>query len=273
MILARKKDFPDEFAKITYTLSYIKEGSAGIWSRNFTQARNALNNWAKYAWKETAGFISIHKKIATDFEEFNKEADACNKLARVHQGKESFNTYLQLFEQLTALARVDEETKKTHFLRGLKWELAKGVYEDPSKDGTWEELVEKTKKHERMCIARDQAYDLQKGKFQIYTLCTFYDERAPPCNDREPQYEPMDIDVAEMEADAVRTCFKKLTLAERDRLAKEGKCFFCKKPRHMARNCPSQPKRRFQPLRRRAVREGEMDEGQFDNIWKTTPLY
>ena len=125
MILARKKDFADEFAKITYTLSYMKEGSAGIWSRNFTQARNALNNWAKYAWKETAGFISIHKKIATDFEEFNKEADACDKLARVHQGKESFNTYLQLFEQLTALARVDEETKKTHFLRGLKWEFVK----------------------------------------------------------------------------------------------------------------------------------------------------
>ena len=30
MILTRKKDFLDEFAKITYTLSYMKEGSAGI---------------------------------------------------------------------------------------------------------------------------------------------------------------------------------------------------------------------------------------------------
>ena len=62
----------------------------------------------------------MHKKISTDFEEFNKQADVRDKLAKLNQGKESFNAYLQLFEQVVELTRVDLETKKTHFLRGLK---------------------------------------------------------------------------------------------------------------------------------------------------------
>ena len=66
----------------------------------------------------------MHKKISTNFKEFNKQVDARDKLARLNQGKELFNAYLQLFEQVTELSGVDLETKKTHFLRGLKWELA-----------------------------------------------------------------------------------------------------------------------------------------------------
>ena len=49
MILARKTNFPDEFAKIAYALSYMKGGSAGIWGRNFTAARNTADDWGLYA--------------------------------------------------------------------------------------------------------------------------------------------------------------------------------------------------------------------------------
>ena len=145
MFLARKSDYPDEFAKITYVLSYIKGSLAGIWSRNFTKAQNTANNWDTYTWKETNGKTSMRKKISTDFEEFNKTVDARDKLARLNQGKESFNAYLQLFEQVAELAGVDLETKKTHFLRGLKWELAQGIYQDPAAGDTWDELVAKAK--------------------------------------------------------------------------------------------------------------------------------
>ncbi|ETW77176.1 hypothetical protein HETIRDRAFT_118568 [Heterobasidion irregulare TC 32-1] len=120
MILARKHDFPDEFTKIAYALSYMKRGSAGIWSRNFTKARNLNDNWDLYTWKPTQDMTSVHQKISADFEESDKTADARDKLARINQGKESFNAYLQLFEQIAELAGVDLETKKTHFLRGLK---------------------------------------------------------------------------------------------------------------------------------------------------------
>ena len=57
----------------------------------------------------------------------------------------------------------------------------------------------------------------------------------------------MDVDIVEMEADAICTRFKKLSPKERNQLAKEGKCFYCKKPGHMAHRCPSQPKQRFPP--------------------------
>ena len=94
MILARKKDFPDKSTKITYTLSYMKGGSARIWSRSFTKAQNIEGNWEEYAWKAETDCISVYNKISTDFEEFNKQADIRDKLARLNQGKESFNAYL-----------------------------------------------------------------------------------------------------------------------------------------------------------------------------------
>ena len=87
----------------------------------------------------------MRKKISMDFEEFNKQADTRDKLARLNQGKESFNAYLQLFKQVVELARVDLESKKTHFLQGLKWELARGVYQDLASSTTWDELVARAK--------------------------------------------------------------------------------------------------------------------------------
>ena len=152
MILARKKDFLDKFTKIAYALFYMKEGLAGIWPRNFTKSRNTDNDWRKYIWKAETGFTFVCNKISTNFEEFNKQADTRDKLARLNQGKESFNAYLQLFKQVMELARVDLETKKTHFLRGLKWELAKGIYQDPLSGTIWDKLVAKAKRHETMRI-------------------------------------------------------------------------------------------------------------------------
>ena len=73
-------------------------------------------------------------------------------MARLNQGKESFNAYLQLFEQVMELAGVDLEMKKTHFLRGLKWELAREMYQDPSSSMIWDELVAKAKRHKTMHI-------------------------------------------------------------------------------------------------------------------------
>ncbi|ETW75483.1 hypothetical protein HETIRDRAFT_56271 [Heterobasidion irregulare TC 32-1] len=120
MILTRKYDLPDTFTKIAYVLSYMKGGSAEIWSRNFTKARNSNEDWELYTWKPTQDMILVHQKISMDFEEFNKTADARDKLARINQGTESFKAYVQLFEQIAKLAGVDLETKKMHFLRGLK---------------------------------------------------------------------------------------------------------------------------------------------------------
>ena len=268
MFLARKNDYADEFAKIAYALSYMKGGSAGIWARNFTKARNTANDWDTYVWAETRGKTSVRKKISTDFEEFNKQADARDKLARLNQGKESFNAYLQLFEQVAELAGVDLETKKTHFLRGLKWELARGIHLDPAAGATWDELVAKAKRHESMRIEETRARDLRQGKYHVFTPSNYYAAQAPPRQERESQYVPMDVDAAEMEADAIRTRFKKLTPEERSRLAKEGKCFYCKKPGHMARGCPSRPKQNFPPRskgrfqsKRRMIRAAE-EEGE-----------
>ena len=63
------------------------------------------------------------------------------------------------------LARVDLETKKTHFLRGLNWKLAEQIYIDPASSKIWDELVTKAKQHKIMHIKRNQACSLQQGKY------------------------------------------------------------------------------------------------------------
>ena len=74
----------------------------------------------------------------------------------------------------------------------------------------------------------------------------------------------MDIDTAEMEANVICTQFKKLTPGERDKLAKEGKCFYCKKFGHMAYNCLSYSKQRFQPKHR--IIHNLKDKGDEEDI-------
>ena len=132
-------------------------------------------------------------------------------------------------------------------MRGLKWELARGIYQDPVASTIWDKLVTKAKQHETMHIEETRARELHQGKYQVFTPSNYYAAQAPLHQERESQYVPMDVDMAEMEANAICTCFKKLTPKEQSRLAKEGKCFYCKKPGHMARGCPSRPKQRFTP--------------------------
>ena len=98
-----------------------------------------------------------------------------------------------------------------------------------------------------MRIEETRACDLRQGKYQVFTPSNYYASQAPPRQERESQYVPMDVDTAEMEANAIHTCFKKLTPEERSWLTKEGKCFYCKKPGHMVCRCPSWPKQRFPP--------------------------
>ena len=98
-----------------------------------------------------------------------------------------------------------------------------------------------------MHIEETCSYDLRQGKYHVFTPSNYYATQAPPRQEKESQYVPMDVDTAEMKANAIRTRFKKLTPEERSRLAKEGKCFYCKKPGHMAHGCPSRPKQRFPP--------------------------
>ena len=67
-----------------------------------------------------------------------------------------------------------------------------------------------------------------------------------------------------MEANVICTQFKKLTPRERDKLAKEGKCFYCKKSGHMVYNCPSCPKQRFQS--KHQIIPNLKDEGDEEDI-------
>ena len=108
-------------------------------------------------------------------------------------------------------------------------------------------MVAKAKQHKTIYIEETHACNLHQGKYQVFTLSNYYTAQAPPHQDRESQCVPMDVDTAEMEANTIRTHFKKLIPEERSQLAKEGKCFYCKKPGHMARRCPSQPKQQFPP--------------------------
>ena len=73
----------------------------------------------------------------------------------------------------------------------------------------------KAKQHETTCIEETHAHDLRQGKYQVFTPSNYYATQAPPCQERESQYVPMDVDAAEMEADAICTHFKKLTPEER----------------------------------------------------------
>ena len=56
-----------------------------------------------------------------------------------------------------------------------------------------------------MCIERNQARNLWKGKYQIFTLHTYFEDQAPLHHERESQYVSTNVDAAEIKADTICT--------------------------------------------------------------------
>lgn len=191
-----------EANRIAFTATFLKDNAA-LWWRSYFQSID-WNGANAPDWNE---FLAA---IRQQFVPVNTTHSAYDRLHRLKQHT-SVNQYNHAFREIMLeLPHIDAATKLHFYIQGLK-------------------------DHVRPLVALQQPQNLAAAEAiaERVDAVTFQTKNRTPGprynhNSRTPG------GTTSMELDAI----SKLTPAERERLRKEGGCFRCRKPGHLARDCP-----------------------------------
>jgi hypothetical protein len=209
--------YNNDLRKIVFILSFMATGSAGTWKTQFIDeayARPAPPNPND----RLGTYTQFRKDLMEAFSMFDSVGDALDELQSLRKKKtESINEHIARFKMLAAKSKIDTTNPLTIelFKETLPWGLTLQLMklEKPLPTGTngwlnWAKInraVERT----RGTGGKDKA---PQEKYYF------------PRRERDPN--AMDID--------------RLTVEERDKLLKEGKCFRCRRTGHWANKCPEE---------------------------------
>lgn len=225
--------YTDNKTKISFALSYLKEGTAGPWKLAYMKE---CNNVPKQTWNE---FEADFRKY---FDKANKQLDAYHKLKLLKQrtnGKGTAEEYVMAFKILHSRTGItDNRSTINDFMRGLNNPLLERILTMETVPDTIEGWYEKA-------IHFDTSYRFAQDVKKMHRGFSAAPPRAPR---REPDVVPMDIDAIRADQQQPR----RSTGNERERKLKEGKCLIagCESTQHRAYQHPGvrhSSDGRFQP--------------------------
>lgn len=201
-----------DFAKITFADALLRS-DALVWRRT-TMAPTEWDVWKAL--------------LISAFQPVNPSETARDRLARLRQTS-SVRTYASLFRTVTLLIpNITDDEKKDRFIRGLKPKILNDV--KVKAPPTFDDAV-------KLAVRLDSLDTWRPSSFSGTSRASHSD--------------PMDVDVNAIDSEplAVRSADvnaivnsrpprKPLTDREREELKKKGVCFKCRKPGHIARECP-----------------------------------
>jgi len=189
-----------EADRIPFAATFLKD-QAALWWRSYYHSvdwANAAPNWD--------GFLDA---LRQQFIPVNTSINAYDRLQRLSQ-RASVNAYNHEFRAvMLELPDMDQATRMNYYLRGLKDNLRPFVaMQQPANLATAEAIAER----------------VDAVTFKPANRGTGF--RPNPTYRTPGGTTPMELDA-----------ITKLTQTERERLRKEGGCFRCRKPGHLARDC------------------------------------
>ena len=219
-LLVNKDIYNDDDRKIAYALSFMREGSAALWSLTETEAalkRNPPNfgTWQNFLNKFSASFILENTK---------NQAIAWMTTTKVDK-KTPLMDYISQFKNNAALSEISNEDVLINFYsRGIPSFLMKRIYGMDTVPNTIDKWYQAT-----LCFQHvwEKTNEIAKGKTN-----PFYQN-----HNRNNDHKKKDPDA--MDVDAVR-----LSDQERERRRRKGLCFKCGAPGHMSNNCNNPSPRR-----------------------------
>jgi len=245
------KDFPTDKQKIIFILSYMSEGEALRWRKNYieTVVKQADGS---YTWPTKVVFLATFK--AAFLNEDEKE-ESIRKLDNISQRNRTADEYVNEFRLTVSKAGLptDNDMIIRTFRKGLNRALATRIlYSDKKPDalnntatkkGWYTIAIEFDRIHRDNVQALDDRTDKPTGRQlnppnnrfrQAYGRGYAAGPAYNRGNYQQPRYDPNAMDI-----DVVTTAINAMTYEEQGEFLKKGLCFKCGQPGHVARNCPT----------------------------------
>ena len=246
------KDFPNDKQKIIFILSYMSEGKAQRWKKNYIKMTIRQAD-GSYTWPTKAVFLAAFKAA---FLNEDKKEESIWKLNYINQGNKTAEEYVNKF-QLT-VSKVGLSTNNDMIIRtfrkGLNKALATRIMysnkkpnalEDTTlKKGWYTIAIEFDRVHWDNVQALNEWSDKPMGWQQTlpnqfrqaygrgYQSGPAYQQGNNQGN-YQSQYDPNAMDV-----NVITMALNTMSYEEQGKYLKKGLCFNCKQPGHVSHNCP-----------------------------------
>ena len=245
-VLANRHDFESDVDKILFVLSYMKEGTANLWAKNYIEEFLGDDDDSEPTWQ------SFRKALEESFQDPNKQATAQNDLANCRMKKgETAEAFFNRFDILRRTAGYTRD-HDAYLIQLVEQAVPESIVGRIYGSGKLPEGYEQWKKVVTQLDKLDRRWKERKGFHASFQPATRPTPRPPaPAPAQHPQTDkrdssgvtfggrgqPMDVSM--------------------DRARREGLCYYCGAPDHIKRNCP---KRKAQI--RMVIRRMDLEERQ-----------
>jgi hypothetical protein len=218
-----KAIYNDDEKKISFILSYLADGDAAVWKQQFIQtkieegleANNDDPDWGSYN-----DFLDALKKT---FQPYDEPAEALEDMKKLRLGDGSITEHNSKFRLLVSQTGMKDSPALTDLYREtLPWGLQSPIIRSEHPPRTLEEWYTKAT---NFYIGHQRAQRLFRKRDKPTTTSS-----ALPAQKRFSFPEKKDPNAMDID---------RMSIEERTRLMKEGKCFRCKLFGHLSRDCPN----------------------------------
>jgi Ty3 transposon capsid-like protein len=219
-----KATYDNDNKKISFILSYLAGGDAAVWKQQFIQtkieeseeAKTDEPNWGTY--KE---FVDALKRT---FQPYDEPAEALEDMKKLRLGDGSITEHNSRFRLLVSMTGMKDSPALTDLYREtLPWGLQSPIIRSEHPPKTLEEWYTKAI---NFYVGHQRAQQLLKRRDNKPTNTT----SALPAQKKFSFPEKKDPNTMDID---------RMSIKERTRLMKEGKCFRCKLFGNLSQDCPN----------------------------------
>ena len=220
-MLINKKLYDTDLVKIGFVLSFMTEGQAAAWADQFVE--EAANKTAPGMELTLGTYTNFKGLLRKAFSAYDSPGEALSQMKNLRMKREDpMEEHIAKFKSLVSESRIDADSPVIidMFRETLTIPLQRRIMtleKPPTTLNEWCEWAMKIDHNWRrmqQAIGRTQTGPQKKGQQRKFYF---------PRKERDPN--AMDID--------------RLSMEEREKLMKEGRCFKCKETGHRANECPN----------------------------------